>query len=102
MSRSLTIHEPAFNGDTWKAFPSPETTVAELQLAIDGGFGLEVSVWDGEGVVLIAAPWAEADPNWTPPKVEDLARVMFDDPNPTLVIESGVHRTLDEETLPVG
>lgn len=74
----------------WRAVPDSDTTVAELQSAVDA-LGLCV-VNDPElGIVLIMASMAD-----TPPSIEVLADALFGvDSNPTLVEESGIRRTPD-------
>lgn len=96
MSRSLTIHEPTADAP-WMATPGSSTTVAELELAIRAFPNLEVRQLD-DMVVLVTA-----FRNWEKPTVEELSRAMFGpDNDAVLVRETGVHKTLDEDSLPVG
>ena len=96
MSRSLTIHEPTVDAP-WMATPSPATTIAELERAVHVFPTLEVRQVDDMVVLVPAFPMHDK------PSVAELARAMFGaDHTAVLVTESGVHRTLDGETFPVG
>ncbi len=97
MSRSLTIHEQTVESP-WTATPGSATTIAELELAVRAYPELEICQLEG-GVVLVSA-----DPSLdSKPKVDELARVMFgQDNDAVLVTETGVHRIIDEDRIPVG
>ncbi len=93
MSRCLHIRNQA---GAWLATPSSKTTVDELQRGLEAFPGLKLIV-EG-GVVTIV----RKNPDTEPPTTEELAGAMFGvDNDATLVEETGQHRTIDEESIPV-
>ena len=85
--RSITVSKET-DEVYWFAMPSAETTMEELNRAIDE-LSLEVRTWNRQ--VILVAP-----DGITPPRVEELARVMFGPENDaTLVEETGTHRAME-------
>ena len=88
-ARTLTVQKSE-RFIPWRAVPDKDTTVEELEAAVDM-LRLNV-VNDPElGIVLMMAAIGD-----TPPSIEVLADALFGvDANPTLVEESGIRRTAD-------
>ena len=97
MSRAINVRKPEGN-TPWRAYPSPDTTVDELQRAVNG-LDLEL-VTDGETLEIYLTQGRRR----TPPAIEDLARVMFGDDagEATLVEETQPNKIIDEDDIPVG
>jgi len=96
MNRAITVKKPE-GVVPWRAYPSPETTVAELERAIND-LDLEL-VNDGETLEIYLTQGRRR----TPPAIEDLARVMFGDQSDeaTLVEETQPNKIIDGD-IPVG
>lgn len=95
MNRSLTI-QTKLGSLPWRAHPSEDTTVGELQAAISI-FKLDVLRTTDDEILLVQTDQAirAGDP---PPDMEELGTAMFGlDHNAILVTESGIHKTLDGE-----
>lgn len=76
----------------WAAYPSPDTTLAQLAPAVLE-FELEVDVTTD---LIVYLKRRDGDKN-PPPTMEELGRAMFgEDHNAILVTETGEHRRLEE------
>ena len=94
MSRSITIQSKV-GPLPWRAHPSEDTTVEELEAAISL-FKLDILRTTDDEILLVQTDQAirEGAP---PPSMEELGRAMFGpDHNAILVTETARHRKLEE------
>ncbi len=98
MSRALTV-QPKVGSLPWRAHPSEETTVAELERALSM-FKIDLVRTTADEILLVQNTESIRDGE-PPPKTEDLARIMFGHDDAVLVEETGAHKKLDGDR-PVG
>lgn len=80
--------------DPWVAFPSPETTIAELTQALVAFPDLRLQVGEDLDVSLVLAHRRA-----TPPKTDELAQAMFGDEGLVSTEHSGIHELPDVADL---
>lgn len=98
MSRALTI-QPKVGSLPWRACPSQETTVGELEAAISM-FKIDLVRTSADEILLVQNTEAIRD-GVPPPTMEELGTAMFGpDHNAILVTESGIHKAIGEEEIP--
>jgi len=100
VNRSLTIQEKV-GSLPWRACPSADTTVGELEAAVSM-FKITIARTTADEILLVQTDEAirDGDP---PPDMEELGTAMFgEDHNAILVTESGIYKTLDGEDLAAG
>lgn len=91
---SLTI-QPKVGRLPWRACPSEDTTVGELEAAISM-FQLDILRTTDDEILIVQTDQAIRD-GADPPAMDELGRAMFGpDHNAILVTETGQHRRLEE------
>lgn len=95
MNRTLTVQKKE-GFLPWRASPSPDTTVGELELAVSL-LKLDILRTTEDEILLVQTDEAIKD-GVPPPDIQELAMVMFgpESDQATLVEEMGSHRTVDE------
>ena len=93
MSRSITIQAKA-GPLPWRAHPSEDTTVGELEAAISL-FKLDILRTTDDEILIVQTDEAIRE-GADPPAMEELGRAMFGpDHNAILVTETGIRRKLE-------
>ncbi len=88
----LRVSSLTVRADPWRAYPSPDTTLAQLAPAVLE-FELEVDVTTD---LIVYLKRRDGDKNPTP-TMEELGKAMFGEGhNAILVTETGAHRRLEE------
>lgn len=100
MNRSLTI-QPKDGSLPWRAQPSENTTIEELERAVMM-LKLDILRTTDDEILLVQTAEAIRD-GVPPPDTQELEMVMFPGyESVTLVEDPGPHRTIDEDEIHVG